>query len=90
MALGCVHALRLVGRYAPHDVSVIGFDDLPEVEHVWPPLTTMRQDFNQLGVDVLETVLGLVGAAPLSSRLQHTPELIVRESTGPVMSPPRG
>jgi DNA-binding LacI/PurR family transcriptional regulator len=49
MALGLIHAFREAGLEVPRDVSVAGFDDIPESAHFWPPLTTVRQDFAQLG-----------------------------------------
>ena len=49
MALGLIHAFREAGLDVPGDVSVAGFDDIPESAHFWPPLTTVRQDFGQLG-----------------------------------------
>ncbi len=49
MALGLCAALREHGRRVPDDVSIVGFDDLPEAEFFAPPLTTVRQDFAELG-----------------------------------------
>jgi DNA-binding LacI/PurR family transcriptional regulator len=60
MALGLLRALREHGRRVPEDVSVVGFDDLPEAEYFDPALTTVRQDFAELGrrvMEVLERVL---------------------------------
>jgi DNA-binding LacI/PurR family transcriptional regulator len=49
MALGVIRAMSEAGRPVPRDVSVVGFDDIPEAEFFGPPLTTVRQDFNELG-----------------------------------------
>ncbi len=49
MALGVLAALHARGRRVPDDVSVVGFDDLPEAAFFIPALTTIRQDFNQIG-----------------------------------------
>ena len=69
MSLGCIHALAEQGIRVPEDVSIVGFDDIPEAEHFAPPLTTMRQDFRQLGTDTLTTVLdGGRGAAGRAGR----------------------
>jgi DNA-binding LacI/PurR family transcriptional regulator len=81
MAVGCLHALRESGRSVPEDVSVVGFDDVPEAEHLEPPLTTMRQDFFQLGEDIMELVLATLSDAPAAPPVRHVPELIVRAST---------
>ncbi|WP_324278554.1 LacI family DNA-binding transcriptional regulator [Blastococcus brunescens] len=49
MALGLLAALHECGLRIPEDVSVVGFDDLPEAPYFTPPLTTVRQDFAELG-----------------------------------------
>lgn len=84
MALGCLHALRDRGLIVPQDVSVIGFDDIPEAEHFTPPLTTMRQDFHQLGEDIMALVLATLSSAERAQPTRHIPELVVRDSTRPV------
>jgi len=82
MAMGLYHALDDAGMRVPHDVSVVGFDDIPEAGHFLPPLTTMRQDFEALGRDAMSAVLVMLqdeeSDAPVPSRV---PELIVRSST---------
>lgn len=49
MALGLTHGLAELGLRVPDDISVVGFDDLPESGHFLPPLTTVRQNFEELG-----------------------------------------
>ncbi len=49
MALGVLRALHERGRRVPEDVAVVGFDDTPEAACFVPPLTTVRQDFRELG-----------------------------------------
>ncbi len=58
MALGLMHAVRDAGLEIPRDVSIIGFDDIPEAAHFWPPLTTVRQDFAELGRRCVALLLG--------------------------------
>ncbi|HEX2864715.1 MAG TPA: substrate-binding domain-containing protein [Deinococcales bacterium] len=60
MALGAMRALREAGREVPGDVSVTGFDDIPEAEFLTPPLTTIRQDFAALGRQTLGYLVGLI------------------------------
>ena len=49
MAIGLMHGFRDAGIDVPREVSVVGFDDIPVAAHVWPPLTTVHQDFPELG-----------------------------------------
>ncbi|MBF8191227.1 LacI family DNA-binding transcriptional regulator [Nonomuraea sp. K274] len=82
MALGVLRALREAGRRVPEDVSVAGFDDIPESAYFWPPLTTVRQDFGQVGSYAFHLLLDrMAGVEPEARRLIE-PELVVRESTG--------
>ena len=84
MALGAMHAFGQAGISIPGDVSVIGFDDIPEAEHFSPPLTTIRQDFSELGRTVMSTLLELILDGTLEEAPHPAPQLVVRESTGPV------
>jgi DNA-binding LacI/PurR family transcriptional regulator len=83
MALGLLAALHEEGLEVPRDVSVVGFDDLPEAPYLTPPLTTVRQDFAELGHRAVELVL-----ARLAGRELHPqpvpPVLLTRASSGPV------
>lgn len=83
MALGLVHALSEAGLEVPGDVSIVGFDDIPESAHFLPPLTTVRQDFPELGRRCVAALLGLLGGAPLPTQGDVAPELIIRSSTAP-------
>lgn len=80
MALGVLHAARDLGVRVPEDLSVVGFDDIPEARHFLPPLTTVRQDFEQLGRRAVATLLAeLRGQAP-DQLPPLLPDLVVRES----------
>ncbi|MGD8166977.1 LacI family DNA-binding transcriptional regulator [Herbiconiux sp. P16] len=88
MAVGLMRALTEAGLSVPGDVSVVGFDDIPEAEYFAPPLTTVRQDFVRLGQEAMEavlTVLGDPGSAERAdgARVAGGTELVVRESTAP-------
>jgi len=87
MALGAIHALANAGVRVPHDVSIVGFDDIPEAEHFSPPLTTIRQDFAELGRTVMSTLLELILDGSLEEAKHPEPTLVVRESTGPAPAP---
>ncbi|MEH0474348.1 LacI family DNA-binding transcriptional regulator [Streptomyces sp. B21-097] len=84
MALGVLRALREAGRDVPGDVSLVGYDDIPEAEYVWPPLTTVRQDFGEAGRCALEVLVAQIEGGPRTGTLVALrPELVVRGSSGP-------
>lgn len=83
MALGFLHACRDVGLDVPGDISIVGFDDIPEAAHFAPPLTTVRQNFAELGRRAVGILLAeLRGDAVVEHQLVP-PELVLRESTAP-------
>lgn len=86
MALGLLRALHEAGRKVPHDLSVVGFDDIPEAGYFIPPLTTIRQDFGELGRRCLQVLLSRIAGEEAPARVVVAPELVVRESTGVVPS----
>lgn len=84
MSLGVLHACHEVGLAVPEALSVVGFDDIPEAAFFAPPLTSVRQDFDVLGRDVMATVLDAMrGVGGVPDRTRRIPELVVRESTAP-------
>lgn len=82
MALGVLHGLAQRGVRVPEDVSVVGFDDLPEARHFRPALTTVRQDFELLGQRAVAILVASIGGEEPDQRTVIEPELIVRGSTG--------
>jgi DNA-binding LacI/PurR family transcriptional regulator len=81
MALGVIRALAERGLRVPEDVSIVGFDDVPEAGFYLPPLTTVRQDFDEVGRRALSTLVDrMSGAIPAGRRIRVAPELIVRAS----------
>lgn len=84
MALGVLRRFHEAGREVPRDVSLVGFDDIPEAAYFTPPLTTVRQDFAELGKRCLELLVARIEGAELSTRLVVPPELVVRESTAAI------
>jgi DNA-binding LacI/PurR family transcriptional regulator len=82
MALGVLRALHEAGRRVPSEISVVGFDDIPEASYFMPPLTTVRQDFNEIGRRSLLRLLEQIKSGVRSpARETVAPELIVRAST---------
>jgi len=91
MALGLLRALHERGRAVPDEVSVVGFDDLPDAASFFPPLTTIHQDFAEVGRRCVDAVLRQIHAEPRRRPAHGTTlvptRLVVRASTAP---PPRG
>jgi LacI family transcriptional regulator, galactose operon repressor len=84
MAFGALRAAEERGLLVPRDLSMIGYHNLPHVERIVPPLTSIRQPREELGrtaAEMLITMLKSPGRPPAPRRL--APELVVRHSTGP-------
>lgn len=85
MAIGALYEIHKMGLSVPKDISLAGFDDMPAAAHVWPPLTTIKQPFGEIG---------RMSASMLIEQFQHKNrekthnsalldwQLILRESTG--------
>ena len=84
MALGVMRGLARRGRRVPEDVSVVGFDDVLEASLFTPPLTTVHQDFAEVGRQAVAIALDLVRDGSARSRTLVPTRLIVRQSSGPV------
>jgi DNA-binding LacI/PurR family transcriptional regulator len=84
MALGLLMACRETGVRVPEDVSVVGFDCMPESEFFAPPLTTVLQDFQTVGRMSIRLLLDMIerGTSPVP-RLAIAPSLVVRSSSRP-------
>ncbi|MDR5699521.1 LacI family DNA-binding transcriptional regulator [Agromyces aerolatus] len=88
MSLGLLHACHEAGVAVPDALSIVGFDDIPEAAYFTPALTTVRQDFDWLGRDVMATVLDAMrDDAHAPDRTARVPDLVVRASTTPPPSP---
>jgi DNA-binding LacI/PurR family transcriptional regulator len=84
LALGLMKALRLRGIEVPRDISLVGFDDIPEATYLTPALTTMRQDFKGLGEAAMKMLLHELNHDDSTTVENLIPEIIVRESTAPL------
>lgn len=81
LALGVLSAFARAGVRVPQDVAVVGFDDEPGTAFYAPPLTTVRQGFDELGRRAVQSVVdALAGVAPVHHAI--APELVVRRSSG--------
>jgi DNA-binding LacI/PurR family transcriptional regulator len=86
MALGLLRRLHESGREVPRDLSLVGFDDIPEAAYFTPPLTTVRQDFGELGRQCLQVLLQRIHGQPGPTRVVVPPQLVLRGSTAPPRS----
>ncbi|GAA5150259.1 LacI family DNA-binding transcriptional regulator [Microbacterium pseudoresistens] len=82
MAIGLMHGFRDAGLRIPEDVSVVGFDDIPVAAHVHPPLTTVHQDFPEVGRRTVRILLAQIRGEQVPVFGLLAPELRVRESSG--------
>ena len=74
---------RELGLQIPQDISILGFDDIPLCRYTLPPLTTIRQDRENLGRSALYALTSQINGVHVSSLLLHA-ELIERSSCAPV------
>ncbi|MPY50532.1 LacI family DNA-binding transcriptional regulator [Streptomyces acidicola] len=88
MALGVLRACHEAGRRVPDEVSVVGYDDIPEAAHLLPPLTTVRTDFTELGTRSLRLLLDRLDGTDGPRTDPVVPvRLVVRDSTAPAPAP---
>ncbi|MFH5824786.1 LacI family DNA-binding transcriptional regulator [Georgenia sp. AZ-5] len=80
MGVAVVNELQRLGRRVPDDVSVLGFDDTPSSQHVYPPLSTVAQPLREMGELAVRKLLR--GRELGSKILPH--RVVERGSTGPV------
>ncbi len=84
LAVGCYQALEEAGLSCPREVSVVGFNDMPFIDMLRPPLTTVAFPHYQVGTEAAQLLIErLSGQASLVKVLYLAPELIVRGSTAP-------
>jgi len=83
LAIGLMRALSEVGRTVPGDVSVVGFDDQPFAAMWTPALTTVAQDFVDLGHRAFALLYDRLTTGTSAHRSSARPRLVVRESTAP-------
>ncbi len=85
IALGVLSEARRRGLSVPRDLSVVGFDDSTVARHSWPPLTTVRQPVTTMSIAIADAFVGEMNHI-YAQRTEYVyqPELVVRESSGPL------
>jgi DNA-binding LacI/PurR family transcriptional regulator len=82
-AIGAIRAIQEEGLRVPHDVSVVGFDDIPWAAFHTPSLTTVRQPLDRMGQMAASTLIRMIeNAGENSPEVAIEPTLVIRESTG--------
>jgi DNA-binding LacI/PurR family transcriptional regulator len=86
MAMGILRAFHEAGREIPGDVSVVGFDDVPEAEFQMVPLTTVAVNAEKAAQRILAELLRMIegGEPPAEAVTLPATELVIRRSSGPV------
>jgi DNA-binding LacI/PurR family transcriptional regulator len=84
MALGVLRAMHETGRQVPDEVCIVGFDDIPEAGFLTPSLSSVRQDFTEVGRRSVALMLAQIDrGARESAKILIAPELVVRQSSSP-------
>ncbi|SCL56986.1 transcriptional regulator, LacI family [Micromonospora eburnea] len=82
-AISTMDTARSMGLTVPDDLSVIGFDNVPESALVNPPLTTIRQPLQRMGAEALRLLVDLIGGVERDTHIRLPTELVIRASCRP-------
>jgi DNA-binding LacI/PurR family transcriptional regulator len=82
MAFGVINAIMSLGLHVPEDVSVIGFDDIPQASYFIPALTTIRQPAKEIGRMAARLILNQFKESSIPAAITIPTSLVVRKSTG--------
>lgn len=89
IGLGCYRAARALGKVIGVDISITGYNDIPLLDLMQPPMTAVRVPYRQMGADAATTLLSLIAGEPVPSEpVRLSPTLAIRASTAP--PPARG
>ncbi|MDG4765836.1 LacI family DNA-binding transcriptional regulator [Solwaraspora sp. WMMD406] len=86
-AISTLTVAREMGLTVPDDLSVIGFDNIPESALVNPPLTTIMQPLQQMGAEALRLLVDLIAGVDRDTHIRLPTELVVRASCRPLHRP---
>jgi LacI family transcriptional regulator len=87
LALGVMRVAQQRGVHIPHELSIVGFDNVPEGALVWPGLTTVAQPTSEMGRAACRTLFEAIEAPKSFVTIEYPMELVIRESTS--MAPRR-
>jgi len=82
IAFGAIEALQKRGISIPHDITVVGFDDVEEARAITPPLTTVRQPISEVGKQAVNMLLSIINNVTCSKNIMLPTEVVYRESCG--------
>ena len=80
-ALGIIDVARQMGLEVPRDLSVVGFDDIPDSAQSTPPLTTVQQPLQRMGAEAIRLLLGLLDGTAPEQRHVRLPVSLVRRGS---------
>lgn len=81
MAIGAMRALKEAGKRVPEDISIIGFDGIPEAEYTDPPLTTIKQPIFEKGKKAAQILINILENHQNNQSVNMDVELVKRGST---------
>jgi LacI family transcriptional regulator len=91
LAVGCYDTLEARGLRCPEDISIVGFNDMPFIDRLRPPLTSVRVPQREIGTVAADLLLQrLADDSGAAAEILLEPELIVRGSTAPARGKPDG
>jgi LacI family transcriptional regulator len=84
-AIGALTTLRQLGLRVPEDISVVAYHDVWLAEHTWPPLTTVKMPYYEVGVQAVRSLIAQLAGSPGQDIVvrEPAPQLILRSSTAP-------
>lgn len=86
LGLGCYRAIRDQGREVATDVSVTGYNDIPLLDLMQPPMTSVRVPYREMGSRAATILLALIAGEESPGIIRLRPSLALRASTGPPRS----
>jgi len=89
-AVGAINCFRDAGCNVPDDISVVGFDDTVEASITYPALTTVQQPLRLMGETAAREVIAAITDGSKDQQIVFTPQLIIRNSTGPARAAKHG